>query len=123
MVDHDAKKWQGLESKLSDGLPLWSACLELGIPLDDARQYLEGKREGREEPEVDEAVLSAAKARSVALEVLHEIIGADDEEMRLDAAKELLRHYREERKRLDKKAGDRPKKNSAVIQYGDWYFT
>lgn len=70
------RDWQSLESKLSRGLLLEQAVLETGIPLEEAKKWLE---ERRKNGEFDDSTLRivAAEALYHGLEKLIKLANAD----------------------------------------------
>jgi hypothetical protein len=118
--------WQGLEIKLSQGKSLEQAARESLIPFDEAKAYAQAKRD-MEQFETDESVLCARAALEDALLVYREILQeSEDMDLKLEAAKQLHKHYLSERTRLDKKFDSVKNKKESGIEpgqdslFGDW---
>jgi hypothetical protein len=95
--------WQRLERELRDGATLATVCVKLGLSLDEAKAYLMEMEAWRAMADgVD--IISAENARVIAMQTLSELAVADEDgQVRCQAARALLQHYRDEKNRLEKR--------------------
>jgi hypothetical protein len=129
--------WQGLEQKLSQGKSLEQSARECQIPLDEAKTYAKSKQD-LEQYETEQCARSTLEE---ALEVYRNIIKELEDgdipigpkegyasylNVKLEAAKQLHKHYLTERVRLDKKLESAKKNTPAGIDpdqgsiFGNW---
>ncbi len=113
----DAKKWQDLDAKLSNGMSLRAACLAAGIDLKSAIIWVNQLRE-IEESEQDAERIAIDGIRSAGITNLIDLsYYGTEEENRVKAAIALLTHYREERKRLERQT---KKESTDTPLFGPW---
>ena len=109
-------KMQALEKKLNRGVLLEEACLQLGIEVCKAKEYLESKKELDDFNRIADGMWGRTVAKD-AIDNLKEIIADDlDAETRRRACKDLLDFYRDERKRLELKVEEKSKLASIRVQ-------
>ena len=116
----DAKKWQGLDAKLSEGLPLRTACSQLGIDLKDAIRWLNALRELAEHDAAAENVGIDGIRHAGVSNLVDLSYNSNDEEVRVKASLGLLAHYRDERKRLEAKAAKPSDGDGQIGLFGPW---
>lgn len=120
---------QALEKKLEKGFSLEAACIQLSIDLEIAKDWLNARKE------LDDfnRIVDGIWGRSVAVEAIGVLKGiiaeCPDYETRRRASKDLLDHYRDERKRLEqkiaaaeKKAGDKYQNDLFDVANNPWIF-
>jgi hypothetical protein len=122
MVNDPANKWQSLESKLRAGHSLRGACELAGLAVQDAREYLEFIQAFSPTDTADEVCLR--ECLTEALSILKEVGMLDiDPETRVKAAGELLKFYRQEKARLEKKAPESGKNSGEGAElFDNWGF-
>lgn len=113
-----SRDYPGLERKLARGKTLEQASLETGIPLEEAKAYIEKRRESAKETEDDALLLFSNEALQTALKTLKR--AANDQERMssegfgegrytsyattdVEAAKALLKAGLDARRMLEKK--------------------
>jgi hypothetical protein len=118
----DEYNWQDLDRKLAQGISLRQACDDVKIPYANAIAWL---RELDKIENFDATMTAdqrcAEKSREIGIFALEEIIYTCERmpEERVKAAKALLAHYRDERKRLEtKKKEENPAGQQDLL--GNW---
>lgn len=116
--------WQGLEKKISLGKDVETSAKEMGIPLQDAKDYLQAKREA-DDYDKEEAQIVSRSVLEESLVILRELLQDADPFVRLRAAAELRKHYSFEKSRLEKRFLNETAKGPNVDPgqqdiFGDW---
>jgi len=94
-------KWQPLELKLKKGIPFEQACVEAGVNIDAAKEYVNAKKELDKFQDAADRYLFRECIKTALDELKAIIAECPDMEVRRRAAKDLLDFYRDERKRLE----------------------
>ena len=98
----EKNKWQPLELKLKKGVPLKEACEQAGVDVEDAKEYLNAKKELEKFQDTADNSFFFREAIETAINELKLIIKkCPDPEVRRRASKDLLEFYRDERRRLE----------------------
>ena len=104
---NELQKMQSLEKKLSRGTPLEEACIQCGVDLDRAKEFLDAKRELEDFNRIADGLWGRAAAVEAISELKKIIAESEDLETRRRACKDLLDFYRDERKRLEQKVEEK----------------